>query len=366
MDGPLAGVHADDLAAAVVRAAVERAGVDAAAVADVVLATATGPGGNLARRAALAAGLPSTAAGMTLDRQCGGGLDAVTLACRLVEAGAGDAYVAGGVESASTSPMRAAAAGDEGARGRRFFPRAPFAAGGWDDPGMAFSAETVAAERGIARERQDAYAARSHARAAAAAAAGAFDAELAPVAGLGADACPRPRLDAARCARFPPVVRSGGTVTAANSSQIADGAAAVVVMSAGAARRADLAGGLAHVDSAVAGVDPRVCGLGAVPAVRALIERDPAFSPSAVETVAFTEAFAAQVLATVDDLRLDEDRLNPRGGAIALGHPWGASGAAQVVRAFYEVRGRDGATALTAAAVAGGVGVAARWRWEAA
>lgn len=365
LDGALAGVDADGLAAAVVRAAVERAGVDPGAVADVILATATAPGGNLARRAALAAGLPPGVPGLTLDRQCGGGLDAVALACRLVEAGAGEAYVAGGTESASTSPMRAAAATDEGARGRRFFPRAAFAAGGWEDPGMAESAELVAAERGIGRARQDAYAARSHARAAAAVASGAFAAELVAVGGVAADACPRPRLDAPRCARFPPVVRPGGTVTAANSSQIADGAAAVVVMSHAAAREAGVGAGLVHADSAVAGVDPRVCGLGAVPAVRALAARDPGFDPGRVDAVAFTEAFAAQVLATVDDLGLDEGRVNPLGGAIALGHPWGASGAAQVVRAFHDVRGRDGATALTAAAVAGGMGVAARWRWGA-
>ena len=366
LDGELATLDAQALAAIVVRALVEDVGIAPDAVADVILATAAGPGGNLARRVALDAGLATSVPGMTIDRQCGGGLDAIVLACRLVEAGAGELYIAGGVESASTSPLREEASQDEGRGGRRFFPRRMFAGGGHDDPGMAESAETIAAEWGIPRSCQDAYAARSHQRAGAARAAGAFAREIVPCTialpqgprVVDEDSCPRATLTPERLGRFPAIVTVEGTVTAGNASQIADGAAAVVVASRRMAARLGRLG-LRHLDSCSVGVDPRLCGIGGVAAVRLLGDRNPQFQVAALTQVAFTEAFASQTLATIDDLGIDERMVNPHGGAIGLGHPWGASGAIQVVRLLSDLAGRGGETGLALAAIAGGMGTAA-------
>jgi acetyl-CoA C-acetyltransferase len=366
LDGDLATLDAQALATIVVRALIGEVGIASDAVADVILATAAGPGGNLARRVALDAGLATTVPGMTIDRQCGGGLDAIVLACRLVEAGAGELYIAGGVESASTSPVRSEAAQDTSRGGRRFFPRRMFAGGGHDDPGMAESAETIAAESGISRTRQDGYAGRSHQRATAARAAGVFEREIihctitTPQGTqlVTQDSCPRATLTPERLARFPALVTAGGTVTAGNASQIADGAAAVVVASR---RMAEHLGrsGLRHLDSCTTGVDPRLCGIGGVAAVRLLAQRNPRLHLETVTQVALTEAFASQTLATIDDLGMDERLVNPHGGAIALGHPWGASGAIQAVRLLSDLAGRRGASGLALAAIAGGMGTAA-------
>lgn len=366
LDGELSSLDAQALATIVVRALVDDVGIAPDAVADVILATAAGPGGNLARRVALDAELATTVPGMTIDRQCGGGLDAIVLACRLVEAGAGELYIAGGVESASTSPLRAEASPDEGRGGRRFFPRRMFAGGGHDDPGMAESAESIAAEWGIPRLRQDTYAMRSHQRAIAAQAAGVFAREIVPCRVetpegpriIVQDSCPRATLTLERLARFPAIVTAEGTVTAGNASQIADGAAAVIVASRRMAERLGRPA-LRHLDSCTTGVDPRLCGIGGVAAVRRLGERNPSFHVDSLTQVALTEAFAGQTLATIDDLGIDERVVNPHGGAIGLGHPWGASGAIQVVRLVADVAGDGRATGLAFAAIAGGMGTAA-------
>ncbi len=367
LDGDLATLDADTLAATIIRHLLTTSGIERIPVDDVIFATAAGPGGNLARRAALGAGLPVGVPGMTIDRQCGGGLDAIALACRLVEAGAGDVYVAGGVESASTSPLRKEPSRDGGARGRRFFPRQMFAGGDYDDPGMAESAEIIAEEWAVDRARQDAFAAESHRRAVAARDAGVFTTELVlcPVETddghreVVHDSCPRATLTAERMARFPSLVYPGGSVTAANSSQIADGAAAVLVTSARIAERFGRPG-LVHRGSATVGVDPRVCGIGAVAAAHALAAKDAAFDVTAMAQIAITEAFASQTLATADELALDLSRINPHGGAIALGHPWGASGAIQVVRLFTDLArsATPGGQGLALAAIAGGMGTA--------
>lgn len=359
LDGDLASCSAQTLAAVVIRTLLAEVPA-AVGVDDVLIANATGPGGNLARRAALDAGCDVTVPGITLDRQCGGGLDAVTLACRLVQSGAGEVYIAGGTESASTSPLRDQDASDVGARGRGFFPRRDFSGGGWEDPGMAESAETIAREHAISRERQDTYAAASHAGAVAASDDGRLTREIVPVTldagAVSIDSCLRRTLTAERLARMPSITDADGSVTPGNASQIADGAAAVLVVSH---RVAELIGqgGLVHRDSTAAGVDPRLCGLGAIVAVERLAARNVSFDPTSVAYVAMVEAFASQVCATIDALGLHADCVNPGGGAIALGHPWGASGAAQVVRLFHALEAGDDGLAL--AAVAGGMGVAA-------
>ncbi|MBD7950804.1 thiolase family protein [Oerskovia sp. Sa4CUA1] len=362
----LAGVGAVDLAAPVLGAALSDlpGGLD---VDDVVLGNCTGPGGNLARVAVLAASLrdpdgPLTehVPGVTVDRQCGSGLAAILLAAQGVRAGDGDVVLAGGVESASTAPLRA----HRPPRGSENLPvpydRAPFTPPELGDPDMGAAADALARERGIGRERQDAYAARSHARALAAHAAGRFADEMVPVGTLDRDERAR-RLDPALLARLPAVFTPGGTVTAGNASPLSDGAAAVVIVPERVRARLGVPG-LRLVGGVTHGCDPRLPGWGPVPAVRELLART-GRSIHDVAAIELVEAFAAQVLAFTGALRLPDDdaRLCADGGALALGHPWGASGAVSVVRLFSRLV-RAGAPAgslgLAAAAVGGGLGVA--------
>ncbi len=363
-----------DLAAAVLRAVTDdtrAAGVEGA-VADVVLGCCTGPGGNVARVAALAAGLGVRVPGLTVDRQCASGLAAVLLAAQQVRAGDARLVLAGGTESASTAPARTFRGAPAG------YARAAFTPVPWADPQMGAAADALARRRTVTRERQDAYAVRSHARALAAHAAGRFDAEVvgvgAPQAGpsrvptagrgrLDRDERAR-RLDGSRLARLPAAFTPDGTVTAGTSSPVSDGAAAVAVVPE-AVRRVLGVPGLRLVASATVGCDPAEPGWGPVPATRAALDRA-GWSVDDLAAVEMVEAFAAQVLAVTDALGLDplggDERVCADGGALALGHPWGASGAVSVVRLFSRLV-RAGAPAgtrgLATAAVGGGLGVAA-------
>jgi len=341
----LAAVPAAELTAAVLPAVLADAGLTSDQVAEVVLGNCTGPGGDLARYAALLAGLGTGVPGLTVDRQCGSGLAAVTVGAALVSAGAGADRVvlAGGVESASTSPRPG---------------RAPFAPPELGDPEMGEAADHVARLRGVSRERQDAYALRSHHEAVAAQRAGLFDAELVEVAGLSRDERPRPGMTAARLGRMRPIFGSDGTATAGNSCGVNDGAAVVALMSE-QDREARALAGLRILGSATAGVSPRTPGLGMVPAVRTALDRA-GVGLDDISVIELNEAFAGQVLACCDDLGLDPDRVCRQGGAIALGHPWGASGAVLLVRLFSQLvrMSRPGELGLAAIAVGGGQGVA--------
>ncbi len=345
----LAHVPVDELAAAAIRAALtdaETAIGSSLTIADVLLGNCMGPGGNPGRVAALASGLGVGVPGGTVDRQCGSGLAAVLDAVAAIRAGDDRPRVAGGVESASTAPVRSV-------RGVAY-DRAPFAPAGFPDPGMIRAAEDLAVLDGFTRARQDEHAARSHARARAALAAGRFEAELVPLAGLDHDdaiGVAEPLLS-----RLPALV-DGGTLTAGTATRIGDGAAAVVVAPAGAAP------GLAVRAAAVVGCDPALPGIGAAPAVDvALLSVGAAVGD--VGAFEIVEAFAAQSLAVLHRLGLadDDPRVCADGGALALGHPWGASGAVSVVRLFSQLV-RTGAPAGTlgvaAASVGGGLGVAA-------
>ncbi|HZG89676.1 MAG TPA: thiolase family protein [Pseudonocardia sp.] len=347
--GALRGCAVDELAAPVLRAVLDDAGLPTAD--DVLLGNVFGPGGNTARVAALRAGLGTGVPGLTLDRQCASGLAAIVLAADLVRAGAGEAYLAGGVESASTAPLRAWPTDPP-----RPYTRAPFAPADVGDPEMGAAADLVAAEAGISRERQDRFALRSHARAVDAQRAGRFAAELVAIGDVTADERPRAGFTAARLARFRPAFTPHGTATAANSCGVSDGAAAVLVVSERLHRRLGLPG-LRLVASATSAVDPNRLGLGAVPALRRVL------GPHPPDVVEFTEAFAGQALACLDAVGLDEGTAGPDGGAIALGHPWGASGAVLVVRLFARlVRGGTGQrTGVAALSAGGGVGVATAW-----
>lgn len=345
----LRDVPVSTLAAAVLRAVQADAGGDPPD--EVVLGNVMGPGGNPARVAALEAGLGEGVPGLTVDRQCGSGLEAITLAATLVGAGRAELVVAGGAESASTAPRRAANRSGE----PEWYDRALFAPAGWDDPDMGVAADRLATRAGVTRERQDAYAAGSHERAVTAQAAGRFATELVPVAGLELDQRPRPGMTTVRLARFPAAFGADGTATAANSCGISDGAALVAVVPEHA--RAGRPG-LRLLDWECSGVPAHEPGFGPVPATRELLQRN-GLTVDDLGVVEITEAFAGQVLACLDALGIDRDRVCPDGGAIALGHPWGASGAALVVRLYSRlVRGGGPRHGLATCGIGGGLGLA--------
>ena len=367
--GALSSVRPDDLAAVAIAAAVERAGVEGSAIDDVYLGCANQAGEdnrNVARMVALLAGLPESVAGITLNRLCASGLSAVVSACHAVIAGDVELAVAGGVESMSRAPLVMAK------------PEAAFPRGnqtvwdttlGWRFPNprleelfplesMGETGENVAERYGVSREDQDAFALRSQERWAAANAAGRFADELVPVGEVGVDEHPRPESTIDALAGLKPAFRSGGTVTAGNASGINDGAAALVVASEEKARELGIEPLGAFVASAVAGVDPRVMGIGPIPAVGKLLERV-GIDASELDLIELNEAFASQSLAVIRELGLDEEKVNVNGGAIALGHPLGMSGARLVVSLLHELRRRNGRYGLATLCVGVGQGVAA-------
>jgi acetyl-CoA C-acetyltransferase len=356
----LAGVDLVGLLAPVLGALVDDLGHDVPGVDDVVIGNCRGPGGNPARVAALAAGLGTGVPGVTVDRQCGSGQEAVHQGATAVLAGTADVVLAGGAESASTAPWRLAR--PRTSTGLPMpYERAPFAPSEIGDPDMGPAAEAVAAMCGVTRERQDAYALRSHALTLAAARAGVFDAELVPVAGVAADERPR-RLTEAVLSRMRPVFVPGGTVTTGNCCGVSDGAAAVAMVPAYLRETLGVPG-LALRGWVCVGLDPNTPGLGSVPAVAKLL-KSLEIKLAEVGLVEMTEAFAAQVLACTDALGLDPlgsdaGRVCPQGGAIAMGHPWGASGAMLLVRLFAQMVRADGPRlGIATCAIGGGQGLA--------
>jgi acetyl-CoA C-acetyltransferase len=373
VNGAFKELRAHELLAPVLRGLLDATRLPAEAVTDVVIGNAVGGGGNVARLAALEAGLPVSVPGVTVDRQCGSGLDAIVLAARLVAAGGNGTYLAGGVESISTAPLRANRAADGGSPD--FFSRAQFVPLSYGDPDMGAAAENVAAEFGISRDRQDRFALRSHQRALAAAASATFGGEVVPLQAASgtvtSDDGPRASLTAALMARFPPAFAEGGTVTAGNSCFDADGAAAVVVTSLQRARELGAGDGLLVLGTDTAGVDPRLLGMGAAAAAcRLLAEHEVAAAD--IGLVEFNEAFASQTLACLDRMGIDAERANLDGGALALGHAYGASGAVLVTRLLAQARrlreqepgAAAGQLALAMISIAGGMGTAALFRYE--
>ncbi len=339
----LADVDATGLAAPVLRALAARLGeLGAPAPQHVILGNCLGPGGNPARVAALAAGLGAHVPGVTVDRQCGSGQEAIHQGAALVTLGRADVVLAGGVESASTAPWRIArpAGGMSWQRALAApgeltpYDRAPFAPPGHPDPDMGPAAQSVADRCGIDRQRQDDYAVRSHERTLLCAER--LAAEIVPIGAVAADERPR-RLDRRVLARLPGAFARAGSVTAGNSCGVSDGAAAVAIVPE-RVRAALGVPGLAILDWAVCAGDPAVPGIAPVPAVRQVLHRA-GLGVRDLAALEITEAFAAQVLACTDALGLDpfgadRDRVCAWGGAIAVGHPWGASGALLVVRLF--------------------------------
>jgi 3-oxoadipyl-CoA thiolase len=367
--GVLAGERPDDLAALVIGEAVSRAGVPAEEIEDVYFGAANQAGEdnrNVARMAALLAGLPESVAGATVNRLCASGLSAVVAACHSVVAGDGDLLVAGGVESMSRAPLVMAKPETPFPRGNRTVWDTTL---GWRFPNprlearyplesMGETGENVAEQYGVSREEQDAFALQSQRRWANADAAGRFEDELVAVGEAERDEHPRPDSSKEKLAALKPAFRDGGSVTAGNSSGINDGAAALVIASEERAQELGIESLAAFVGSAVAGVDPRVMGIGPVPAVRKLLERS-GVSVEDVDLVELNEAFASQSLVVIRELGLDPEKVNVNGGAIALGHPLGMSGARLVVTLLHELRRRGGRYGLATLCVGVGQGQAA-------
>jgi 3-oxoadipyl-CoA thiolase len=367
--GALSGVRPDDLAATAIAAAVERSGVSPEEIEDVYFGCANQAGEdnrNVARMAALLAGLPESVAGVTLNRLCASGLSAVVAACHAVAAGDGELFVAGGVESMSRAPLVMGKPDKAFPRGDRTVYDTTL---GWRFPNprmvemfptesMGETGENVAERWDVSREDQDAFALESQRRWAAADEAGRFADELVPVGDATRDEHPRPDTSAEKLAALRPAFRQGGTVTAGNSSGINDGAAAVVIASEEKARELGAEPLGRFVGSAVAGVDPRVMGIGPIPAVRKLLART-GIAAADLDLVELNEAFASQSLAVVRELGLDPEKVNVNGGAIALGHPLGMSGARLVVSLLHELRRRGGRYGLATLCVGVGQGQAA-------
>lgn len=359
----LAAVDVVGLTAPVLAEVADLAGPLHLPIDDVILGNCLGPGGNIARVSGLAAGLGLTVPGVTVDRQCGSGLDAVLQAASRVRAGDARLILAGGAESASTAPWRFwPPRGGKGTPGPVRYTRAPFAPPGFPDPDMGEAADTLATARGISRARQDDYAARSHERTVDAQQAGVFKEEIVAVQDVSVDGRPRPGMTAERLARLRPSFGADGTATAGNSCGISDGAAVLAVTTAAAATAA----GLDHlriVAAAIAAGDPALPGAAPAPAVRRLLARRAAIGVGLALTdigaFEITEAFASVVLAVVDDLGIDEHLVCTEGGAIGLGHPWGASGTILLLRLASRMLRPDGPQfGLAACAIGGGQGLA--------
>jgi 3-oxoadipyl-CoA thiolase len=367
--GLLADERPDDLAALVIGEAVARAGIPAEEIEDVWFGAANQAGEdnrNVARMAGLLAGLPESVAGVTVNRLCASGLAAVVGASHAVVAGDGDLFVAGGVESMSRAPLVMAKPETPFPRGNRTIWDTTL---GWRFPNprleamfplesMGETGENVAERYGVSREEQDAFALQSQRRWAAADAEGRFADELVAVGEADCDEHPRPDTSEEKLGALKPAFREGGTVTAGNSSGINDGAAALVIASEERARDLGIEPLGAFVGSAVAGVDPRVMGIGPVPAVQKLLERSGVVVGD-IDLVELNEAFASQSLVVIRELGLDPEKVNVNGGAIALGHPLGMSGARLVVTLLHELRRRDARFGLATLCVGVGQGQAA-------
>jgi acetyl-CoA C-acetyltransferase len=370
--GGLSALTAAELGAAAAREALSRAGVDPAAVQEAIFGCARQAGGgpNVARQVALRAGLPNEVPAYTVNMACGSGLKSIDLAYRAVRDGDADIVLAGGTESMSRGPYLLTGArwgyrmGDQQVTDAMYQDGflCPMAA-----QLMGETAETLAAQYGITRDEQDAFALRSQQRAAAAVAEKRFESQVVPVtvpakggtATIAADEHPRAETTLQSLGKLAPVFREdGGTVTAGNSSGITDGAAAMVVLSADRARALGIKPMARIVGIASGGVDPKVMGIGVVPAVRRLLEAT-GTRLADYDLAEVNEAFAAQVLACDRELGLDPERTNVNGGAIALGHPIGATGARIVVTLLHEIARRGARRGLATLCISGGMGLAA-------
>ncbi len=374
--GVLKEVRPDDLAALTIAEAVKRARIDVGDVEDVIFGAANQSGEdnrNVARMALLLAGLPVHVAGQTVNRLCGSGLQAINSAAQAIQTSAGDTFVAGGSENMTRAPFvmgkpdaafsRAMQLQDTTMNWRFVNPRL---AEQYYPYTMGETAENVAAQYGVSRADQDSFALRSHQRAVAAQQSGRFAEEIVPVTIprkkgeptiVSNDEPPRADTSLEKLAALKPVFRQGGTVTAGNAAGLNDGAAALVLTSLSKARAAGLQPRARVVATAVAGVDPAYMGLGPIPATRKVLQRA-GLSLHDIDLIELNEAFAAQSLQCARELEIDQEKLNVNGGAIALGHPLGCSGARIVVTLLHELERRGGRYGLATMCIGVGQGIA--------
>ncbi|MDR4949810.1 acetyl-CoA C-acyltransferase [Neobacillus cucumis] len=311
---------------------------------DIILGNVVGPGGNVARLAALEAGLPLSVTGLTIDRQCSAGLEAIRMACYYIQGGAGCCYIAGGVESTSTSPFPA---------------RARFSPEKIGDPDMGVAAEYVAEKYAISKEMQDEYALLSYKRSWEAYEKGYFTQEIIPIGDYHQDEeLFRKRKLEVLLKRAKPIFKRDGTVTAANSCGIHDGASAVLVMEESMALNNGFRPILRFLDSEISGVHPHYPGAAPIPAIQALLKRN-RLTIADIDLIEINEAFSSKIVACMKELSIPCDKINVRGGALTLGHPYGASGSILITRLFYEVQRRENVKyVLAAIGSGGGIGLA--------
>ncbi|WP_405173693.1 thiolase family protein [Paenibacillus sp. FSL H8-0260] len=360
MGGLLSTLEPEALLAPLIQHIVAETNLPKELIDDVIIGNVVGPGGNIARVAALEAGLPVSVPGVTVDRQCGSGLEAINIAARLIQSGAGEIYLAGGVESTSRAPWKMAK--PQTLMGvPQLYTRAHFTPSSYGDPDMGIAAENVARKYGIYREEQDQYALKSHQKAVHAQQSDRFQQEIVPLQVEGqwvnTDECPRANTSLDKLQKLPPIFEEKGTVTAGNACPINDGAALLLMMSREKCQQLKLTPILRVVDAQAAGVDPNYLGMGPVPAVQKVLKRQK-LTVADLDIVEFNEAFASQVLASLNELQIPQEKVNLGGGALAIGHPYGASGAMLMTRLCAEMQHAPYQRGLATLGIGGGIGLA--------
>jgi acetyl-CoA C-acetyltransferase len=365
--GALAVIPAHVLGAEVIKEAVKRANIDPEMIDDVLMGNVLSGGGNIARLTALQTGLSLNLPGITVDRQCGSGINAITLAAQAIRAGDGDIYIAGGAESMSRAPYLMDRPEKPYSASPPSFRKSQLSPKEIGDPPMGITAENLVEKYQITREEQDEFACTSQQRMKMAMEEGRFDEQIVPVTipvkksepfVFKTDEHPRPQTTIEALSKLAPAFLKDGTVTAGNSSGLNDAAAALVIMSREKAEELNLTPLAVIRAYSVAGVDPNIMGIGPVPAVKKVMEKS-RLSLEEMDIIEINEAFAAQVLACNRELNMDLEKVNVNGGAIAHGHPLGATGAILATKAVYELKRSNGRYALITACIGGGQGIAA-------
>ncbi|CAM3791732.1 thiolase family protein [Mesobacillus thioparans] len=365
--GALASVPAHVFGAEVIKEAIRRANVQPEMIEDVIMGNVISGGGNIARLTALQTGLSLELPGLTIDRQCGSGINAVILAAQAIKAGDGDVYVAGGIESMSRAPYLMDKPEKPYSPVPPSFRKSRLSPEEIGNPPMGITAENLAEKYSISRKEQDEFSLASQQKMAAAMAEGRFDEQIVPITipirkgepiVFKKDEHPRPQTTIEALSKLHPAFLQGGSVTAGSSSGLNDAAAALVIMSREKAKELGVKPLAVIREQAIAGVDPNIMGIGPVPAVKKVIEKS-GLKLGDMDLIEINEAFAAQVIACNRELNMDMEKVNVNGGAIAHGHPLGATGAILITKAVYELERRDGRYALITACIGGGQGIAA-------
>jgi acetyl-CoA C-acetyltransferase len=364
--GALATVPAHIFGAEVIKEAMRRANIGPEMIDDVIMGNVLSGGGNIARLTALQTGLSLEITGLTVDRQCGSGINAVNLAAQAIRAGDGDVYIAGGIESMSRAPYLMDRPEKPYSSTPPSFRKSQLSPKEIGDPPMGITAENLVKKYGISREEQDEFALRSQQKMARAMQEGRFKEQIVPITVpvkkgepivFDTDEHPRPNTTIEALSKLPPAFLEGGTVTAGNSSGLNDAASALVIMSREKAEELGLTPLAVIRAYAVAGVDPNIMGIGPVPATRKVLKKA-GLTLDDMDLIEINEAFAAQVIACDRELNMNPEKVNVNGGAIAHGHPLGATGAILITKAVYELQRSGGRYALITACIGGGQGIA--------